>query len=99
MILNTSEVNSIFGKKWRSPYHPVLNPKNPGKIRRVCNAATNYKDVCLNDKLLSGADLIHGLIGTIFRFREVPIAQTEDIESMFLQVQVSEQDESCLRFL
>ena len=39
------------------------------------------------------------MIGTIFRFREGPIALTADIESMFLQVQVPEQDRSCLRFL
>ena len=59
----------------------------------------NYKEVCLNDKLLAGPDLLHGLIGTIFRFREGPTALTADIEAMFLQVQVSEQDRSCLRFL
>ena len=39
------------------------------------------------------------MIGTIFRFREGHIALTADIESMFLQVQVPEQDRSCLRFL
>ena len=37
--------------------------------------------------------------GTIFRFREGPIALTADIESMFLQLQVPERDKSCLRFL
>ena len=52
-----------------------------------------------NDKLPAGPDLLHGLIGTIFRFREGPIALTADIESMFLQKQVPEQDRSCLRFL
>ena len=45
------------------------------------------------------SDLLHGLIGTIFRFREGPVALTADIESMFLQVQVPEQHRSCLRFL
>ena len=64
----------------------VLNPNKPGKVRRVCNAAAKYKDICLNDKLLAAPDLLHGLIGTIFRFREGPIALTADIESMFLQV-------------
>ena len=65
----------------------------------VCNAASKYKEVCLNDKLLAGPDLLHELIGTIFRFHEGPIAPTADIESMFLQVQVPEQDRSWLRFL
>ena len=77
----------------------MLNPNKPGKVRRVCNAASKYKEVCLNDKLLAGPDLLHGSIGTIFRLREGPLAPTVDIESMFLQVQAHEQDRSCLRFL
>ena len=80
-------------------HHPVLNPNKPGKVRRVCNAAAKYKDICLNDKLLAGPDLLHGLIGTMFRVREGPIDLTADIESIFLQVQVPELDKSCLRFL
>ena len=87
-ILEESEVKGTFGKERYLPHHPVLNPNKPGKVRRVCNAASKYKEVCLNE-----------LIGTIFRFREEPIALTADIESMFLQVQVPKQDRSCLRFL
>ena len=98
-ILGESELKRTFGKEWYLPQHPVLNPNKPGKIRRVCNAASKYKAVCLNDKLLAGPDLLHGLIGTIFRLHEEPIALTADIESMFLHVQVPEQDKSGLRFL
>ena len=98
-ILDESEVKGTFEKEWYLPHHPVLNPNKPGKVRRVCNAASKYKELFLNDKLPAGPDLLHGLIGTIFRFREGPRAQTADIESMFLQVQVPEQDRSCLRFL
>ena len=98
-ILNESEIKGTFGKEWYLPHHPVLNPNKPGKVRRVCNAASKYKEVCLNDKLLAGPDLIHGLVRTIFRFREGPIALTADIESMFVQVQAPEQDRSSLRFL
>ena len=74
-------------------------PNKPGKVRRVCNAASKFKNVCLNDKLLAGPDLLHGLVGTILRFREGPIAMTADIESMFLQVQVPEAERSAIRFL
>ena len=98
-ILDESEVKGIFGKEWYLQHHPVLNPNKPGKVRLVCNAASKCTGVCLNDKLLAGPDLLHGLIGTIFRFCERPVALTADIESMFLQVQVPEQDRSCLRFL
>ena len=86
MILGKSDVKGTFGKEWYLPHHPVLNHNKPGKVRRVCNAAAKYKDICLSDKLLAGLDLLHGLIGTIFIFREGPIALTADIESMFLQV-------------
>ena len=89
-ILDESEVKGTFGKEWYLPHHPVLNPNKPGKVRRVCNAASKYKELCLNDKLLAGSDLLHGLIGTIIRFREGAIALTADIESIFLQVQVPE---------
>ena len=67
--------------------------------QRVCNAASKYKEVCLNYKLLAGPDMLLGLIATKFRFHDGPIALTADIESMFLQVQVPEQDRGCLRFL
>ena len=92
-------MKGAFGKEWYLPHHPVLKPNKPGKVRGVCNAASKYKGVCLNDKLLAGPDLLHGLIGTIFRFRERRVALTADMKSMFLQVQVPQQDRSCLRFL
>ena len=97
-ILDESQVNGTFGKEWYLPHHPVLNPKKHGKVRRVCNAALKYK-VCPIEKLLAGPDLLQGLIRLILRFFEGPIALTADIESMFLQVQVPEQDRSCLSFL
>ena len=92
-------MKATFKKEWYLPHHPVLNPNKPVKVRRVCNAASKYKEVCPNDKLLAGLDLLHGLIGILFRFREGPLALTADIESMFLQVQVPEQDRRCFRFL
>ena len=91
-------MKGIFGKELYLPHHTVLNPNKPGKARRVCNAVSKYKEVCLNDKLLAGPDRLHGLIGTIFIFPEGPKALTADIKSMFLQVQVPEKDRSCLRF-
>ena len=85
-------------KEWYLRLHPVLNPNKPGKVRRVCNAASNYKEVGLNDKQLAGPDLLHGLIGMKVRFRKLPKALTADIESMFLQAQVPEENRRWLRF-
>ena len=92
-------MKGTFGKEWYLPHRLVLNQNMPGKVRRVCNDASKYNEVCLNIKQLAGPCLLRGLIGTIFRYREGPIALTADIESSFLQVQASEQDRSCLRFL
>ena len=38
-ILGKSEVKGTFGKELYLPHHPVIKPNNPGKVRRVCNAA------------------------------------------------------------
>ncbi|XP_075266378.1 uncharacterized protein LOC142358697 [Convolutriloba macropyga] len=88
-----------FGKNWYLLHHSVLNPNEPGKVRRVCDAASKLKEVCISEKLLARPDLLHVLIETAFRCREGLIALAADIEAMFLQVQIPEQDRSCLRFL
>ena len=85
--------------QWYLPHHPVLNPHEPEKFRRVCNAAAKYQGVALNDKFLSGVNLLQSLIGIIFRFREHQIALPAHIEAMFLQVAVPNEDSRCLRFL
>ena len=86
-------------RQWYVPHHPVENPNKPGKVRRVCNAASKFRGISLNDNLLTGPDLLQNLIGIIFRFREQKIAITADIEAMFLQVKVPSEDCKVLRFL
>ena len=86
-------------KLWYLPHHPVKDPHEPGKVRRICNAASMFKGISLNDKLLSGPDLLRNLVGIVFRFREHEIAMTADIESMSLQVAVPKEECKCLRFL
>ena len=39
-ILDESEAKITFGKEWYLPHHPALNPNKPGKMRRVCIAAS-----------------------------------------------------------
>ena len=95
-----TEINENRNRlQWYLPHHPVINPHKPGKVRRVCNVAAKYQGVTLNDKLLSGPDLLQSLIGIIFRSREQQIALSADVEAMFLQVAVPNDDSLCLRFL
>ena len=58
-----TELNESKDKlQWYLPHHPVINPHKPEKVRRICNAALKYQGVALNDKLLSGPDLLQSLI-------------------------------------
>ena len=86
-------------RQWYLPHHPVVNPHKPEKVRRVCNAASKHAGKSLNDALVAGPDLLQSLIGVLFRFREKPNAISADIEAMFLQVEVPEGDQRCLRLL
>ena len=98
--VDLAELNETKEKlQWYLPHHPVINPHKPEKVRSVCNAAAKYQGVALNDKLLSGPDLLQRLIGNIFRFREHQIALSADIEAMFLQAADPNDDSRCLRFL
>ena len=68
-ILDEYEVKRIFGKEWYLQHHPVLNPNMSGEERRVCNAASKYREI--NDMLLAGPALLHGLLVTVVRFRTI----------------------------
>ena len=84
---------------WYLPHDPVINKQKPDKIRRVTNAASKYKGVSLNDALLTGPDLLCYLHGLLLRFRQYEVAVTADIEAMFMQVGIREEDQDALRLL
>ena len=83
--------------QWYLPHHPVRHPHKPGKVRRVCNAASKFRCVSDNDKDLSGPDFLRNLVGIVFRFREHLIAITAD--SMFFPVAVPKEECRVLPFL
>ena len=84
---------------WYLPHHVVINPKKPGKVRVVFDCAAKSNGRSLNDYLHSGPDMTSNLCGILMRFRLEAIAVAADIEEMFLQVKVSEEDQDALRFL
>ena len=84
---------------WYLPHHPVTNPNKPGKVRRVANAASQFRGESLNSNLLTGPDLLNNLVGVLLRFIEHPVAVLSDIEGMFMQIAVRQEDQSALRFL
>ena len=97
--LTDEEAKKSGPKTWYLPHHPVSNPNKPGKIRVVFDAAAKFSDTSLNDNLLQGPCLTNDLAGVLIRFREEQSAFTADVEAMFYQVLVSEEDTEALRFL
>ncbi|XP_064641320.1 uncharacterized protein LOC135496114 [Lineus longissimus] len=84
---------------WYLPHHPVFNPKKPDKTRIVFDCAAKYKEISLNDNVLQGPDLTNKLVGILLIFRQDRVAFIADIEGMFNQVLVEENDRDALRFL
>ena len=80
-------------KQWFLPHHPVRNPNKSGKVRIVMDAAAVHDGVSLNDKLRIGPDLQNSLVGVLLRFREQRVGLAADIEAMFHQVQIIEEDQ------
>lgn len=63
------------------------------------DAAAKHDGVSLNDKLHTGPDLLNSLVGVLLRFREQRVGLAADIEAMFHQVQIIEEDQPAMRFL
>jgi hypothetical protein len=79
------------------PHHAVRHPRK-GKVRVVfdCSAGSPKS---LNDYLLKGPNLNNSLPGILLHFREETIAFSCDVEQMFYQFKVPEEQRDMLRFL
>ncbi|KAK7882732.1 hypothetical protein WMY93_028906 [Mugilogobius chulae] len=86
------------GRVWYIPHHGVRHKKKL-KLRVVFDCPSSYQGTSLNKELLQGPDLTNTLIGVLLRFRKEKIAVMADIEAMFYQVFVAENDRDSLRFL
>ena len=96
--LSDKSDEEFHGKIWYIPDHGVYHPTK-NKIRVVFDAAASFNGACLNHELISGPDLTSSLIGILIRFRDGLVPFTADIESMFHQMGVPLQHQSCLRFV
>ena len=77
----------------------MYHPKKPDKIRVVFDCSAKCAGSSLNDQLLQGPDLTNSLVGVLTRFRQESVAFMSDIEAMFYQVFVPEEQRDFLRFL
>ena len=87
------------GRIWYVPHHGVYHPRKPEKLRVVYDCSAECEGEALNRWLLQGPDMTNNLTGILCRFREEPVALTCDVEGMFHQVGVNEEDRDLLRFL
>ena len=99
-LLSAAEAKSETSKTWYLPHHGVVNlSSSTTKVRVVFDGAAEHKDTSLNSNLLRGPNLLVSLLGVLLRFRRNLIPIGADIEKMFHQVKVPEEDQAALRFL
>ena len=87
------------GKCWYLPDHGVCHPNKPGKIRVVFDLSAEFNGTSINKALLPGPGLTNQIVGVLLQFREEQLAVTGDIEAMYHQVKVPENQRCFLLFL
>ncbi|XP_055622107.1 uncharacterized protein LOC129765713 [Toxorhynchites rutilus septentrionalis] len=84
---------------WYLPLNVVENPRKPGKVRLVWDAAAAVRSVSLNSELLKGPDMLISLPSVICRFRERRYGFGGDIKEMYHQIKIRKEDKNAQRFL
>ncbi|XP_058836884.1 uncharacterized protein LOC131693240 [Topomyia yanbarensis] len=98
-ITNAEITNTPNSAVWYLPVNVVLNPRKPGKVRLVWDAAASVGGISLNSELLKGPDMLIPLPRVICHFRERPIAFGGDIQEMYHQIRIKDEDKQAQRFL
>ena len=97
--LTSEEATAPNPRRWFLPHHAVMNPNKPDKVRVVFDAAASYRGTSLNERLMTGPDLLQSLPGVLLRFREDPVAIAADIKQMYHQIEITEEDRPAASFL
>ncbi|XP_065190766.1 uncharacterized protein LOC135821698 [Sycon ciliatum] len=85
---------------WYLPHFPVTRPDaTTTKVRVVFDASAKCKGASLNDYLHPGPKLQRELPHILLRFRAKPVAIVADVAEMYLQIELSEDDQKFHRFL
>ncbi|XP_065092732.1 uncharacterized protein LOC135713535 [Ochlerotatus camptorhynchus] len=86
-------------RTWYLPVGAVMNPKKPGKVRIIWDAAAKVDGVSLNSALLKGPDQLSSLPRVLFRFRQYGVAVSSNVQEMFHQLRIREEDKISQLFL
>ena len=76
-----------------------LPPSKTGKIHVVFDLNAEFHGTLVNKALLPGPDLTNQIVEVLLQFRKEQIAVTGDIEAMYHQVNVPENQRCFLQFL
>ena len=85
------------GQVWYIPHHGV--PKGRDKVRVVFDCSAKFENMCLNDVLIPGPNLLNNMLGILLRFRTSHIAFTCDVKRMYYNFFVPPEYRDYLRFL
>ena len=86
------------GKCWYLTHHGVYNPNKPGKICIVFDVRAEFQGTSISKSLLPGPDLANQIVGVVLRFREEPMAVTDDIEAKYHQVNIPVEQRASYNF-
>ena len=84
-------------KAGTKPHHGAYHPNKPGTIPVVFDLSAEFRGTSINKALLSAPDLTNQRDGVLLRFREEHIAVTGDIEEMYHQAKVPENQKCFLQ--
>ena len=85
------------GRAWWLPVFVVTHPKKL-KHRVVFDGSAQYQNISFNSLLLQGPDENNRLRGVLMRFRKGEIAFSGDIQSMFYNFFLPDEDKDFARF-
>ncbi|XP_061401555.1 uncharacterized protein LOC133337338 [Musca vetustissima] len=98
-FISKIDISTKHTNVWYLPIFPVFNRNKPAKCRIVWDAAAKFEGISLNSMLNKGPDLLSSLPAILFKFREKSVAICGDIEQMFHQIYIREEDRHVQRFL
>lgn len=87
------------GRHFLTYFYFVKEDALTTKFCLVVNGAKKYKDVSINDCILSGENLMNRLSILLLRFRKYPYVLSCDIQRMFLRIRLQRIDQSYVKML
>ena len=90
-------IERLRERAWYLTHHGVRHPTKK-KLRVVFHCSQEKEGISLNSRLLQGPDFMNSMLGVLLRFRKGSVALMADIEAMYYQVHVPDDDCKFMRF-